>query len=169
MEADFRISELDQLDADTVTGLFGRCVAVGRWARELADGRPYADLPALLTRADELTAGLTDHEIRQALDDHPRIGRRPATDSATAAWSTQEQSGVDSGDTDVAERLVAANAAYEDRFGHLYLVCATGRDATDLLADIAKRMRHDPVTELSVVRTELGKIARLRLEKAVRP
>lgn len=169
MEDKFRIAELNDLDLDTVTGLFGQCLAVGRWARELAAGRPYPGSTELLARADGLTASLTDEEIRQALDDHPRIGGRPATRSSTAAWSTQEQSGVDSRDTDVAERLRVANAAYEDRFGHIYLVCATGRDAEDLLADVAERMHHDPVTELSVVRTELGKIARLRLEKVMTP
>jgi 2-oxo-4-hydroxy-4-carboxy-5-ureidoimidazoline decarboxylase len=168
MEEKFRIAELNGLALDPATDLFGRCLGVGRWARELADGRPYADLPELLARADDLTASLTDQEVRQALDDHPRIGARPATRSATAAWSSQEQSAVDSGDVDVAERLRVANAAYEERFGHIYLVCATGRDAEDLLVDVARRMQHDPVTELSVVRTELGRIARLRLVKAVR-
>ena len=79
--------------------------------------------------------------------------------------SATEQSGVDS--TALADRLLAANLAYEQRFGHIYLVCASGRSGEELLADLAERMRNDPVTELSVVRRELGKIARLRLERMV--
>jgi 2-oxo-4-hydroxy-4-carboxy-5-ureidoimidazoline decarboxylase len=156
MEEHFRIAEVNAMDGDRLAGVFRQCVAVGRWARELADDRPYADLAALLTRADELSASLTDAEIRQALDDHPRIGERAAPGSMSAA----EQSGVDSTD-----RLLAANIAYEARFGHIYLVCASGRDGEDLLADLAARMANDPVTELAVVRKELGKIARLRLAK----
>jgi 2-oxo-4-hydroxy-4-carboxy-5-ureidoimidazoline decarboxylase len=161
MEDNFRIAEVNELGADRLTGVFRQCVAVDRWARDLADGRPYAALAALLTRADELSAGLTDEEIERALDEHPRIGERttPGTMSAT------EQSGVDS--AKLADRLLAANLAYEARFGHIYLVCASGRDGEDLLADLATRLGNDPVTELSVVRRELGRIARLRLTRIV--
>ncbi|HEX9336660.1 MAG TPA: 2-oxo-4-hydroxy-4-carboxy-5-ureidoimidazoline decarboxylase, partial [Pseudonocardiaceae bacterium] len=93
--------------------------------------------------------------------DHPRIGERAAPGSMSAT----EQSGVDS--MTLADRLLAANLAYERRFGHIYLVCASGRDGEDLLADLAARMGNDPATELGVVRRELGKIARLRLERII--
>ncbi len=161
MENNFRIAEVNELGADRLTSLFRQCVAVDRWARDLADGRPYAGLAELLTRADELSAGLTDAEIEHALDEHPRIGERttPGTMSAT------EQSDVDS--VTLADRLLAANLAYEARFGHIYLVSASGRDGEDLLADLATRMGNDPVAELSVVRRELGRIARLRLARIV--
>jgi len=161
MENNFHIAEVNGLGADRLAGLFGQCVAVDRWARELVDGRPYAGLDELLTRADELSAGLTDDEVEHALGDHPRIGERTAPDTMSAA----EQSGVDA--TALADRLLAANLAYEQRFGHIYLVCASGRSGEELLADLAERMRNDPVTELSVVRGERGKIARLRLERMV--
>jgi 2-oxo-4-hydroxy-4-carboxy-5-ureidoimidazoline decarboxylase len=165
MEENFRIAEVDELSVDRLTSVFRQCVAVDRWARELTDGRPYETRDDLLTRADELTASLTDTEIRQALDDHPRIGQRAAAGSATAAMSAAEQSGVDG--VALADRLVAANLAYEDRFGHIYLVCASGRSGEELLADVAGRMTNDPVTELAVVRVELGKIARLRLARII--
>ena len=161
MENNFRIAEVNELGVDWLTSLFRQCVAVDRWARELADGRPYPGPAELLTRADELSAGLTDAEIEHALDEHPRIGER----TAPGTMSATEQSGVDS-DT-LADRLLAANLAYEARFGHIYLVCASGRDGEDLLADLATRMGNDRVTELSVVRRELGKIARLRLQRMV--
>jgi 2-oxo-4-hydroxy-4-carboxy-5-ureidoimidazoline decarboxylase len=159
MEENFRIAEVNAMDAGRLAGVFRQCVAVDRWARGLTHGRPYADTAELLTRADELSASLTDAEIRQALDDHPRIGERAAQGSMSAA----EQSAVDG--VTLADRLLAANIAYEARFGHIYLVCASGRDGEDLLADLAARMANDPVTELAVVRQELGKIARLRLER----
>jgi len=159
MEENFRIAEVNAMNADPLAGVFRQCVAVDRWARGLAHGRPYADMTELLARADELSASLTDEEIRQALDDHPRIGEH----AAQGGMSATEQSGVDS--VTLADRLLAANIAYEARFGYIYLVCASGRDGEDLLADLATRMANDPVTELAVVRQELGKIARLRLER----
>jgi 2-oxo-4-hydroxy-4-carboxy-5-ureidoimidazoline decarboxylase len=161
MEENFRIAEVNGMGVAPLENLFRGCVAVDRWARELADGRPFADLDGLLARADELSASLTDAELRHALDDHPRIGARTAAGSLSAA----EQSGVDS--ATLADRLLVANRAYEERFGHIYLVAAAGRDGEELLADCAARMANDPVTELGVVRRELGRIARLRLERMI--
>jgi 2-oxo-4-hydroxy-4-carboxy-5-ureidoimidazoline decarboxylase len=157
----FRVADVNDSPLDALISQFSRCVAVPRWARELADGRPYAGRAELLAAADALSASLTDEEIQQALDDHPRIGQRAAPGSATADLSAHEQSGVD---TSLSDRLLAANIAYEARFGHIYLVCAAGRGGEELLADAASRMGNDPVTELGVVRRELGRIARLRLE-----
>lgn len=161
MENKFRIAEVERLSFDALTDRFRNCLAVDRWARELAHGRPYATTDELLARADELSASLTDDEVRQALVDHPRIGQQAAAGSRTAALSTAEQSGVDS--VALADRLAAANAAYEARFGHIYLVCAAGRSGEELLGDLADRMTNDPATELAVVRGELGRIAHLRL------
>lgn len=154
MEPKFHIAELNELPAGTLTELFTECLAVPGWARDLAAGRPYPDTESLLARADELSAHLTDADLRRALADHPRIGER------TAGRPAAEQSGVDSS---FAARFADANAAYERRFGHIYLVAAAGRTGDDLLADLDRRMGNDPATEWGVVRRELGRIARLRL------
>src|SRR5215472_14230094 len=105
MEENFRIAEVNGMGVAELESVFLACVSVDRWARELADGRPFADLDGLLARADELSASLTDAELRHALDDHPRIGARTAAGSRSAA----EQSGVDS--VTLADRLLAANRA----------------------------------------------------------
>lgn len=161
MENKFRIAEVDRLPAEALEHAFRQCLAVDRWARALVAGRPYTGVDELLAGADALSDSLTDDEIRQALADHPRIGQRASAGSTTAAMSAAEQSGVDS--VALADRLTAANAAYEQRFGHIYLVCAAGRGGEELLADLADRMGNDPISELAVVRRELGRIARLRL------
>lgn len=147
------------LPAGELRPLLLRCVAVPRWADALIERRPFARFADLLDAAGELTSGLTDDEVLLALADHPKIGQR-----TTSAWSTAEQSGVEDRD---AERLHAGNLAYESRFGHIYLVCATGRSGADMLADLTARLANDPVTELGVVRVELGKIAALRLRRVV--
>lgn len=153
------MSRFNGLPADELRPRLLRCVAVPRWANTLVRGRPYTDFADLLDAASELTTGLTHDEVLLALADHPKIGQR-----TNSAWSRSEQSGVDDRDAD---GLRDGNIAYEARFGHIYLVCATGRSGADLLANLTARLANDPVTELGVVRVELGKIAALRLRRVV--
>lgn len=159
------LNRINAMPAGELAALLRQCVAVPRWGGELAAARPFPDADALLATAAELTAGLSDAELRQTLADHPRIGERAKQASGSASFSATEQSGVDSRDADLAERLAAANRAYEARFGHIYLVCATGRDGTEILADLRTRLDNSPEAELAVVRGELGKIAALRLTR----
>ncbi len=139
------------------------CLAVPRWVDALLAGRPYADVDALLAASDR-HAELTDDEVHAAIGGHPRIGERAAGSGVSAKWSADEQSGVTAS---LADRLLAANDAYEDRFGHIYLVCATGLSGERLLADLAARMGNPPDVELRVVNRELAKIAALRLRKVL--
>jgi 2-oxo-4-hydroxy-4-carboxy-5-ureidoimidazoline decarboxylase len=156
------MSRFNGLPADELRARMLRCVAVPRWASTLVEHRPYAEFADLLDAAGELTSQLTDDEVLLALADHPKIGQR-----TNSAWSRSEQSGVDDQDAELAERLREGNIAYEARFGHIYLVCATGRGGADMLANLTARLANDPVAELGVVRVELGKIAALRLRRVV--
>jgi 2-oxo-4-hydroxy-4-carboxy-5-ureidoimidazoline decarboxylase len=139
------------------------CLAVPRWVDALLDGRPYADLGALLAASDAATP-LLPGEVRAAMAAHPRIGEKASGGSTGASWSRSEQSGVDDS---TAVRFAAANAEYEQRFGHVYLVCASGRSGEELLTDLSGRLGNDPDTELAIAGGELAKIAKLRLQKAV--
>jgi 2-oxo-4-hydroxy-4-carboxy-5-ureidoimidazoline decarboxylase len=147
--------------ADDLRPLLAECLAVPRWVEAVVEARPYPDVDALVARAE---VDLDTHEILGAIAGHPRIGERAKHDGVSAKWSSAEQSGVD---VSLADRLVAANTAYEERFGHIYLVCATGLSGEQMLADLAARMGNDPATELRVVNRELAKIAALRLRKVV--
>lgn len=139
--------------------LFGVC-ASPIWARRVLAGAPFALVDALLDRADRVLAELPDAEIDAALDGHPRIGGRVDNDS-----SAREQAGVTTAGDDVRAALAAGNRAYEDRFGYVYLVCASGRSADELLAILTERLDNDPETERRVMRNELAKINRLRLQR----
>ena len=143
------------------------CLDVPRWAERVCDARPYDSPDAVLAVADAAARELTPDEVGAALAAHPRIGERPAGAATTAAWSRAEQSGVDSEDAELRAALREGNAAYERRFGHVYLVCAAGRGGAELLAVLRSRMHHDPRTELRVVADELRKIALLRLGKVI--
>ncbi|MDX1874246.1 2-oxo-4-hydroxy-4-carboxy-5-ureidoimidazoline decarboxylase [Mycolicibacterium sp. 120266] len=130
------------------------------WARRVLAGAPFPDTQALLDRADRVLAELPDTEIDAALDGHPRIGGK--VDNAASA---REQAGVASADDEVKVALAQGNRAYEDKFGYVYLVCASGRQAQELLDILTERLDNDPDTERRVMRSELAKINRLRLER----
>lgn len=130
------------------------------WARRVVAGSPFRDPEALYDRADRVLAELPDAEIDAALDGHPRIGAKADNPS-----SAREQAGVAGAGEDVKAALAAKNREYEDRFGYVYLVCASGRSADELLAILTDRLDNDPETERRVMRNELAKINRLRLER----
>ena len=129
----------------------------------LVAGRPYRTLSALEHAATEAAADLSDDGLREALAAHPRIGERPTGASVEAEHSRREQAGVLADDT-TATRLHAANVAYEERFGHVFLVRAAGRTAEEVLRAAQDRLGNDPATEGLVVRQQLGEIAVLRLQ-----
>lgn len=155
------------LPAADARGLLLACCAAGPWAAQLVAGRPYPAMTALLRESDEAVASLTVSQLADALAGHPRIGGRvpaPAV-SRSAGWSRQEQSGMAAADEPTRQAIAELNAAYEERFGHMYLVCATGRTAAELLALLQARLGHDDEAEWRTVRSELQQINRIRLRK----
>jgi 2-oxo-4-hydroxy-4-carboxy-5-ureidoimidazoline decarboxylase len=139
--------------------LLGVCSSPS-WARAVLAGEPFDGVDALLDRADLVLAGLPDGEIHAALDGHPRIGEK-ADDPSSA----REQARVVDADEVVRAELATRNREYDDRFGYVYLVCASGRSAEELLGVLIERLHNDPETERRVMRSELAKINRLRLER----
>ncbi|MEV4239411.1 2-oxo-4-hydroxy-4-carboxy-5-ureidoimidazoline decarboxylase [Nocardia sp. NPDC049737] len=136
------------------------CCASPEWARALVAGRPYANTDAVFDAADAVLAELSEAEVDRALDGHPRIGARPHT-----AASAREQAGVAGAEDAVRVRLAEGNLAYEEKFGHIYLVCATGKSGDELLELLSARLGNDPETERLVMRRELAKINRIRLAR----
>lgn len=136
------------------------CCTSGRWIHNVTSGRPYGSVSEILARSDESVARLDRRDLEQAMAGHPRIGARSAAGS-----SGREQAGVQGADQATLRALAEGNEAYERRFGHIYLVCATGRSAGELLALLRERLGHDRGTEWGIVRGELGKINRIRLRQ----
>jgi len=153
------LTDFNTADAGDVRPALTACLAVPRWVDTILERRPYVDLDALKAAAE---LPLSSDEIRQAMAAHPRIGEKPTQPGAEGEWSRSEQSGVDN-----AGAFAAANAEYEAKFGHVYLVCASGRSGEELLKILRERLDNDPATELAVAGRELLKIAELRLAKAV--
>ena len=139
--------------------LFGVCSST-IWARRVLAGGPFRNPDALFDRADRVLAELPDAEIDAALDGHPRIGARADNPS-----SAREQAAVSSAGDEVKDQLAQKNREYDEKFGYVYLVCASGRSAEELLDILGERLHNDPDTERRVMRSELAKINRLRLER----
>lgn len=138
------------------------CCAAPRWARVVAAGRPYDSVAQLYAVADAAVADFSDADLAAALAGHPRIGDRSAD-----ARSRREQSGVSAASARTLADIADGNGDYEQRFGHLYLVCATGRTAPELLSLLRSRLQHDVATERRVTLEELAAINRLRLAQLV--
>jgi 2-oxo-4-hydroxy-4-carboxy-5-ureidoimidazoline decarboxylase len=156
------IDELDALPPEEAAAALRACADVDSWVDHLVARRPYDDAEDLYAEAIEAAAEWTDAEVEHALADHPRIGER--TDDAQ---SSSEQAGMADADADVRARVRAGNAAYEERFGRIYLVRAAGRSAEELLAILEQRLSHDPETELLETKRQLAEIAVLRLRGLV--
>ena len=155
------LDDFNALPPDRADEALRAVCAAPTWTRAVEAGRPYPSADALQAAAGAAFDALTWDDIAQALAAHPRIGRRPAGESREAAWSRTEQSDV----TGAQDELDAANEAYEERFGHLFLIFASGKTAPEILAAARQRLGNDDVTERAVVRGELAKIVRLRLER----
>jgi 2-oxo-4-hydroxy-4-carboxy-5-ureidoimidazoline decarboxylase len=144
------------------------CCAAPAWADLMTAGRPYASAADAVRRSGDIVATLTVADLAEALSGHPRIGEPPdpSRNGARAAdWSRREQSGAGSADEETSRALADANEEYEQRFGHIYLVCASGLTGGELLALLRARLQHEPDDEWQVVRAELQKINALRLQR----
>ncbi|MBW8484355.1 2-oxo-4-hydroxy-4-carboxy-5-ureidoimidazoline decarboxylase [Actinomadura parmotrematis] len=155
-----RLNALDEQDA---AAALLACCASRRWAAEVAAARPYPDLAALKAASARAMLGLTWEDVGEALAAHPRIGERAGGASREAAWSRREQAGASDAGLETQQALADGNRAYEERFGHVYLICATGLSAAEMLAALHRRLDNGVAAERVVVREELAKIVDLRL------
>lgn len=156
------VARLNALDEAAARDALGRCCACETWIDAMLARRPFEDTADLFATADAAWRALAPREWRQAFAAHPRIGDQRASD-----WSAEEQAGVRGASTAVADQLRALNARYEERFGHVFLICATGRPAGELLAELERRIANDPDREMREAADEQRKITRLRLQRLV--
>ena len=155
------VGSFNALPPDEAERLLHACCSSPAWAKAVASRRPFLSAGDLFEAADAELAALSEAEVNAALGGHPRIGERPQ--GAGGAQSRREQSRVEGADESTLAAIAEGNRAYESRFGHVYLVCATGRSAEELLAVLRDRLGNSPETERQVLRQELAKINRIRL------
>jgi 2-oxo-4-hydroxy-4-carboxy-5-ureidoimidazoline decarboxylase len=164
-----RLEELNALDAATVARELLQCCGSTRWAALMAGSRPFAGTAAMARAADRAFDVLEREDWLEAFAAHPRIGAGRAGGAGGAGrserWSEREQARVAQAGDPTRQRLADANRDYEARFGYIFIVCATGKTAAEMLALLESRLGNDPGTELQIAANEQKKITHLRLVK----
>jgi OHCU decarboxylase len=160
------LAEFNALPAAQAESLLMDCCGSLHWAAGVAARRPYADEEALHKAADAIWWNLGRADWLEAFSHHPQIGDKPASGSESARqWAAGEQTGARSATEEVKTRLARGNRAYFDKFGHIYIVCATGKSAAGMLAILEQRLQNDLASELSIAAEQQRLITRIRLEK----
>ncbi|MFS4106919.1 MULTISPECIES: 2-oxo-4-hydroxy-4-carboxy-5-ureidoimidazoline decarboxylase [unclassified Streptomyces] len=145
-------------DAAARAALLEACAATA-WAERLLAARPYAGADDLYAASDAAMAELTEADLAEAMAGHPPIGRPKPGDPTSA----REQSGMAGASEDLKAEMLELNLAYQDKFGHVFLICATGRTGEQMRDAVKERIGNSPEQEREIVRAELGKINRIRL------
>jgi OHCU decarboxylase len=166
------VAELDKMPRARAAELLRACCGSKTWASTMLDRRPFRSRDNLLRVADEVWNALDAPDWLEAFAHHPRIGESKSAapqDERARGWSADEQAGARELSPAVRAGLARANAAYAKRFGYTCIICATGKNADELLSITESRLVNDPATELSMAAEEQRKITKLRLEKLVAP
>lgn len=163
------LERLNVLSAAEAEAELLKCCGSTLWARRVADARPFGNLEELLASADHVWWSLDEEDWLEAFSRHPRIGEqepeRAQAATAEERWSGEEQQGVRSAAEAIRRELVQANHEYAQKFGYIYIVCATGKTADQMLAILRERLRNAPDREIRVAAEEQRRITHLRLKK----
>jgi 2-oxo-4-hydroxy-4-carboxy-5-ureidoimidazoline decarboxylase len=158
---------LNALDDESAAAALRRACGAQRWVERMLARRPFASSEELYASADEEWRASTREDYLEAFGHHPRIGEDLTAlrqrFQTTASLSSREQAGVAEADDGTLSSLRDANAAYRERFGFIFIICATGKSAREMLAALESRLRNDPDDELAIAAREHAKITRLRL------
>jgi 2-oxo-4-hydroxy-4-carboxy-5-ureidoimidazoline decarboxylase len=150
--------QIDFGTLDEARALLTKACGAHRWVDRMLMRRPYGSREALLAVAREEWFALDEADWREAFAHHPKIGQKSADKVAS-----QEQSGVSGAASNVLTALAEGNRAYEEKFGYIFIVCATGKSADEMLALLHQRMPNDAATEIRIAAEEQSKITALRL------
>ena len=162
------LTQLNQLShADAYQALESCCVAP-RWVEKMVATRPFSSLESLYQSAQTIWDELNETDYLAAFEGHPQIGdvsTLRAKFASTAEKAGHEQSGMSAANESVLQDMMATNKAYLEKFGFIFIVCATGKSAQQMLAMIKERINNDRTTELEIAANEQAKITQIRLEK----
>jgi OHCU decarboxylase len=165
------LANLNSLSNSEAEAELLKCCGARNWARLMTAARPFANVDGLLTKADSIWWSLGSEDWLEAFRAHPKIGEKKAAAAQSAEarkWSAQEQSGIRNAAADTMAALAAGNRDYEQRFGFIFIVCASGKSSEEMLKMLKLRLQNDRETELRVAAEEQRKITRLRLEKLLK-
>jgi len=145
-----------------------QCCGSKRWAREMAG--PYENVETLIAKAHDIWWTLEPADWLEAFRSHPKIGEKKAAapvSDQSRQWSGQEQAGVSNAPRETVDALATLNQAYEQKFGYIFIICATGKTSEEMLSALRQRLDNAPADELPVAAAEQSKITELRLKKLI--
>lgn len=158
------------LSKDRLTEELTKCCGASNWVQRMLPFIPADDLVELLNDAEEQWGLCSEEDWKEAFTHHPKIGD---TDSlkkkfaTTATWALGEQSGASNASDEIINDLALGNRLYEEKFGYIFIVCATGKSAYEMLALLQKRLNNNPEDEIKIAADEQNKITLLRLQKLI--
>lgn len=162
------VNRLNELSANEAQAEFLKCCSSTKWAQDMTAARPFATDQDLFASANDVSSSLEDEDWLEAFRAHPKIGEKKAAtvqSQQEQKWSAQEQSGVSEASAGTIAQLAERNREYEDRFGFIFIVCASGKSPDEMMGILNSRIDNDPRTELRIAGEEQRKITHLRLEK----
>ncbi len=165
---DRALSRLNSLTPQEATDELLKCCGSTRWAGRVTALRPFRDVPELLATADGVWSELSREDWLEAFRSHPKIGEKKASQNVSVdaqRWSEREQAAARAAAPEILAALAEANRVYEDKFGYIFIVCATGKTAGEMLALLQARLDNDPDPELRIAAEEQRRITQLRLQK----
>jgi len=163
-----KLEQLNQTAKEMAEADFLNCCGSPTWARMMTEARPFADVAALLKQAGQIWLNLESQDWLEAFAAHPKIGARKAVSRQSAQfaeWSEAEQSGTQTAADSLREELEKANRLYEEKFGFIFIVCATGKSAEEMLDLCRRRIRNNADSEIRIAADEQRKITEIRLKK----
>jgi 2-oxo-4-hydroxy-4-carboxy-5-ureidoimidazoline decarboxylase len=160
------LEDWNRLEQPDATQTILPCNGSVAWAIGMVNARSFETPEDCFAASDKIWLGLTKDDWKQAFDSHPRIGehKAKAATEQSLKWSAGEQSAAGI-DAKIQEELAAANKEYEQKFGRIFIVCATGKTAAEMLAILKSRLANDPATELNEAAEQQRQITQLRLRK----
>ena len=167
-ELNLELASLNSLSPSQAEAEFLKCCGSKSWAQQVTSARPFASLEELMTEADRIWWSLDSEDWLEAFHSHPKIGEKKAaapTAVETQHWSEDEQSGIRNSAQQTLDALAKLNRTYEDKFGFIFIVCASGKSPEEMLAILHDRLENNAAEELRIAAAEQAKITQLRLRK----
>lgn len=147
-----------------------KCCGSKEWARQVTAARSFGSVDELSVKADQIWWSLEPRDWLEAFHSHPKIGEQKAAAAVTVdaqRWSEDEQSGIRDSAAETIDALAKLNHEYEEKFGYIFIVCASGKSSEEMLAILRQRMKNDADEELRIAAAEQAKITQLRLRKLI--
>ena len=163
-----KLEQLNCAAEETAQSAFTNCCGSQTWARMMTEARPFASVTALIKQAEEIWLNLDAQDWLEAFAAHPKIGAKKTVSSQSAQsveWSNAEQSGTQTAADSLRDELDEANRLYEEKFGFIFIICATGKSAEEMLDLCRRRVRNDADSEIRIAADEQRKITEIRLKK----